>query len=316
MCSSKVQGRSIIGFCSLLLLSGCGGIAESDEFIEVQEEEQVGISWEEYRDQAEISSNGKVAYVVEGDLFFDSEADLYAYYEETILNDGWKLAVFQRLSNGSEPVYTRTEALDIKYCVSNLFQSSYAPFDKNRVVTEAQAAMRDWEKVANVRFRYVSAQDSTCTETNANVDFAIIPMTTTSFAGCATNKKMWSGPNMGCPNTAGTTVYTGMLGMNYNLIGGVLSATGLFRHELGHMLGFRHEHPWKPGSLCTIEAPTMPGDDLTGRRLTDYDVQSVMHYTGGSCTPTETEWVISQLDGVGARSIYGMPTSWVMTVLD
>src|SRR5690606_34052378 len=196
MCSSKVQGRSIIGFCSFLLLSGCGGIAESDEFIEVHEEEQVGISWEEYRDQAETSVNGKVAYVVEGDLFFDSEADLYEYYEDTILNDGWKLAVFQRLSNGFEPVYTRTEALDIKYCVSNLFQSSYAPFDKNRVVTDAQAAMRDWEKVANVRFRYVSAQDSSCTETNANVDFAIIPMTTTSFAGCAMNKKMWNGPNM------------------------------------------------------------------------------------------------------------------------
>lgn len=314
MCSFKVQGHSIVGFCSLLLLSGCGGIAESDEFIEVSEEEQVGISWEEYRDQAEVSVRGKVAYVVENDLFFDSEAGLYAYYEETILNDGWKLAVFQQISTGFEPVYSRTEALDIKYCVSDLFQSSYAPFNKNTVVTEAATAMRDWEKMANVRFRYISAQDSTCTETNANVDFAIIPITAPGLSGCATNKKMWSGVGLGCPNTAGTTVYGGMLGMNYNLIDAVPSSTGVFRHELGHMLGFRHEHPWKPGGLCTGE-PTSLGD-TTGRRLTDYDVQSVMHYTGGSCTPTETEYVVSQLDGVGARSIYGMPTSWVMAVLD
>ncbi len=316
MCSFKVHGHSVIGFCSLLLLSGCGGIAESDEFIEVSEEEQVGISWEDYRDQAEVSVRGKVAYVVEDDLIFHSEADLYAYYEETILNDGWKLAVFQRISTGFEPVYSRTEALDIKYCVSNLFQSSYAPFNKNQVVTDAATAMRDWEKVVNVRFRYISAQDSTCTETNSNVDFAIIPITDAGVSGCAMNKKMWNGPTLGCYNTAGIKVDGGMLGMNYSEIDGVPSSIGVFRHELGHMLGFRHEHPWKPGDQCTGEVPYLEESDRTGRRLTDYDVQSVMHYTGGSCTPTETEFVLSQLDGVGARSIYGMPTSWVMAVLD
>jgi hypothetical protein len=315
MRSFKVLQRSSIALCALLVFSGCEASSDSGDVIYVHDEKQAGISWEDYLRQAQVSVDGKVFYVVEGDLFFATEASLRDYYEEMIVNDGWKLAVFQRISDGMEPVYSPSEALDITYCVSNLFQSSYQPFDKNRVMNEAATAMRDWERVANVRFRYVPAQDSTCTETNANVDFAIIPIT--MFGGCALNKKMWGGPNSWCPNTAGMQVHSGgLLGMNYGGIGTVPSSTGVFRHELGHMLGFRHEHPWKPSGFCTTERPTHPSDDLTFRRLTDYDVQSVMHYPGGSCTPSSTEYVISKLDGVGARSVYGMPTSWWLAVLD
>lgn len=43
-----------------------------------------------------------------------------------------------------------------------------------------------------------------------------------------------------------------------------VNKVGLLRHELGHVLGFRHEHPF----------------------------------------------ALSELDGVGARVAYGMPTAW------
>ena len=70
---------------------------------------------------------------------------------------------------------------------------------------------------------------------------------------------------------------------------------GVFRHELGHVLGYRHEHiAGIPG--CGVE-------DNNWKPLTPYDKSSVMHYfCGGAGSMT---LALSPTDVAGHRGLYG-----------
>jgi hypothetical protein len=69
---------------------------------------------------------------------------------------------------------------------------------------------------------------------------------------------------------------------------------GVLRHELGHVLGYRHAHLGVPG--CIHEG----GEWLA---LTPYDSRSVMHYLCGGAG--DLELAISDLDRQGHRQLYG-----------
>ena len=75
---------------------------------------------------------------------------------------------------------------------------------------------------------------------------------------------------------------------------------GVLRHELGHVLGFRHEH-------ISADAPAAcPDEDLTDTKpLTGYDPKSVMHYFCGNVGSLEL--LITTVDTAGAQRLYGMP---------
>jgi hypothetical protein len=75
---------------------------------------------------------------------------------------------------------------------------------------------------------------------------------------------------------------------------------GVLRHELGHVLGFRHEH------IRSGAPPACPDEDLWGTiDLTQYDPQSVMHYfCGGAGSP---ELALTELDRIGSQKLYGPP---------
>ena len=75
---------------------------------------------------------------------------------------------------------------------------------------------------------------------------------------------------------------------------------GVLRHELGHVLGWRHEH------IRSGAPPGCPDEDTYGTiNLTDYDPRSVMHYfCGGLGTQ---DFAITDLDKSGAQKVYGPP---------
>src|SRR5262249_54077345 len=78
---------------------------------------------------------------------------------------------------------------------------------------------------------------------------------------------------------------------------------GVLRHELGHVLGFRHEH-------IRSEAPAVcqTGEQIGfAYKATNYDPQSVMHYFCGDGSPVDEErkkLKISDLDKKGAQLLY------------
>ena len=77
---------------------------------------------------------------------------------------------------------------------------------------------------------------------------------------------------------------------------------GVLRHELGHVLGFRHEH-------IRSQAPPQCPDETMAETLdlTQYDPQSVMHYfCGGVGSRT---LAITDIDRIGSQKLYGMPFS-------
>jgi hypothetical protein len=293
------------------LLTACAGADDGGDptsFIDVEEEAAFTLSWDEYRARAVVE--GENHYIAEWDLVFSSEEEVRAHYERELASDSNKLAVFQRASTGFEPTYSGSDALDITYCVSNSFTN------KSTVVADMATAVRGWQDVMNVVFRYVPAQDASCNQNNANVDFAVMPTTNQGLWGCGSSKLVWG--NLGC-SVGGVSGVKGVLTLQYSLLGTEpypgTTAIGLIQHEVGHILGFRHEHPWAPGG-CN-ETPTIPAFDLTGRRLTPYDASSVMHYPIPECNGVYgTDNVISSLDGRGGRSVYGMPAAWDVPVMN
>lgn len=77
-------------------------------------------------------------------------------------------------------------------------------------------------------------------------------------------------------------------------------SVGVLRHELGHVLGFRHEH------IRSGAPPVCPGEALADTvELTQYDPQSVMHYFCGQVGSRDLR--ITATDRAGAQQVYGPP---------
>lgn len=70
-------------------------------------------------------------------------------------------------------------------------------------------------------------------------------------------------------------------------------STGIIRHEIGHILGYRHEYADVPNA-CSREADGW-------RRLTQYDNRSVMHFFCGLGT---RDMSLSELDKKGHHILY------------
>jgi hypothetical protein len=75
---------------------------------------------------------------------------------------------------------------------------------------------------------------------------------------------------------------------------------GVLRHELGHVLGFRHEH-------IRSEAPPACPDEpqFDTQNLSKYDPRSVMHYFCGGVGSTAL--AITDIDTVSSQKVYGAP---------
>lgn len=217
-------------------------------------------------------------YIVNGDTTVHDVKALKEFWGE-LYGQG---SLIVHRSGNADAKWSDTQKLNLTYCVSSSsFGSRY-----NTAVTAMANATAAWEQVANVNFTHVSSQDSNCTASNNNVLFDVRMVTGQPYVARAFFP--------GSPRSSRNVLFDSSAFGNT----GSWTLTGVTRHELGHVLGFRHEHTRPEAGTCY--------EDNSWRPLTPYDSKSVMHYP--QCNGTQSgDLVITALDAQGAAALYGSP---------
>ncbi len=226
-------------------------------------------------------------YIVNGDTPILNEKLLQEFFEtqikEPISSDGRprvKLTVHQ--VNGQDAVWNSIEKRQLTYCVSKTFGTNY-----DQMVSDMLAAGGAWEAVGAVDFIHLAGEDDSCTASNPNVVFDVRPVNVNGqyLARAFFPDEPRSSRNVLVDNSS--------FQLDPN---GKLSRQGILRHELGHTLGFRHEHTRPDSGTCF--------EDNNWRPVTSYDAFSVMHYP--QCNG-KGDWSLNltNIDKNGAACLYG-----------
>jgi len=234
-----------------------------------------GTSWSEFRTLTHQETESGL-YVVDGDIPVEGLKQLREFYE-TYVQDG---ALIVNRINSADDRWDDAQKLNLTYCVGKTqFGSRY-----DRVVTTMAAAASNWQAVANIRLIHKPEHDGNCTASNTSVVFDVRPV---NSGGKYTARAFF-------PSSSRSSRNVLIDGSAFSLSTSRL--TGVLTHELGHALGFRHEHTRPEAATCF--------EDTRWRALTPYDSASVMHYP--QCRGTG-DLTLTSLDAQGAATLYGGP---------
>lgn len=242
----------------------------------------------------ECGDDGK--YIVNGDVAISDIKQLREFFELTVqgtppppvqsmVSGRMQFVSHALIANtvgGSPTAWSAAQKKQISYCIHNFFNSK-----KPQVVADMAAAAGAWEAVSDVKFVYLPAQDANCNASNPNVVFDVRPV---DVGGDYLARAFF--PN---EPRAKRNVLIDLSALSLTP-GQALSLAGVLRHELGHSLGFRHEHTRPESGACF--------EDSNWKPITSYDKFSVMHYpqcNGGA----DWKLLLTDRDKNGAACLYG-----------
>lgn len=220
-------------------------------------------------------------YIVNGDEALADRAALRAYYDKitTAKKKGSSdPGLIVNLSGGRLDAWSDRTAGNLTYCVSNSFGSQ-----KAAVVNAISRGAASWESSSStLDFRYVPSADANCSTANNTVLFPVQPTSTNQYIARAF-----------FPSSS--DAQRNVLVNATSLLNSSSSAASIMGHELGHTLGFRHEHTRPEAGACFEDNSWYP--------LTPYDASSIMHYP--QCNGASRALSFSTRDRQGVAALYG-----------
>jgi len=265
---------------ALLLAAGLAGCASGSDDT---------LGFDEFVAQAYHEPDTGV-YVVNGDEIAEDLAqmrDLYQrYLDSEAKADSNVGTVDQPLIintvNGQWDRWSADQALNLTYCVSSARHGGFTASQYAAVVAALDSATQEWEGTARVNFVHVASSDASC-NARTGVVFDVRPVCSGQYLARSffpSSKRRSREILVDCTSFGNISPW---------------SLAGVMRHELGHTIGFRHEHTRPESGTCF--------EDNNWAALTAYDSASVMHYP--QCNGTQNgDLVLTSLDRNGARVAY------------
>lgn len=269
-------------------------------------------TFEEFQAATRTELAGREVFIVESDLVIEGEEELRRYYDSQFGGDSEKAIInLTREETFDAPVADirvdsdrSTTVLDISYCFDDSRWGGLEVNDsdqdgilnerlpsKSAVLAALQFGARAWEGAANLKFNYLKSADG---------------------AGCAAAADIFVTINERSSGTATGPFPSRSVQALTIPVGGLSNLLAV--HELGHALGFRHEHIHSADPNGCSEGDSQWEDYL--ELFDQVDTDSAMIYrncrSGSQAISGNT---VSRMDGIGARMYYGNPEWWSAVIL-
>jgi hypothetical protein len=251
---------------------------------------QAALTWEEFR-RGVYQEPDTGLFIVDGDVPLRSEEELRKFYDRLVATPAAQTPEAEFSTSRAPLIISRTGSLDnrwpeglpLTYCVSTSFGGNYGA-----VVAAMNQAASEWNSTSNINFSHRSDLDGSCDASTPGVVFDVRPTSGAPYIARA----FFPDDLRRDRNVLIDTRYLPTGTRSWSL-------AGVMRHELGHALGFLHEHV-RPEARAT----TCFESGSNYRSLTPYDSASVMHYP--QCNGTNRgDLTITALDAAGAVAAYG-----------